>query len=122
MDNMIQQQNVTLANSLLDVMEQTATAELKRVISSIRAIMQLPDCVELFSTCIINSTGGRIPISHNTIHKAVDCLIRIEKENIERLPISTNEKDMQKSLISSWMHYCEYLLVNTFHQQGLLKV
>lgn len=119
-ENMIEQQNITLANSLLDVLEHTATPELQRAISSIRAIMQMPDCVELFSTFIIDAYGGRIPICKDTIHKAVDCLIRLKKEEIERMMIPDNEKELQKSLMSAWMHYSESLLVNGFYQQGLL--
>lgn len=76
---MDEKQKITLAISLLDILEQTATPELQRVISSIRSIMQMPDCVELFNTTIINTNGGRIPISKETIHRAVDCLERIKK-------------------------------------------
>lgn len=117
----IENQNLTLANSLLDVLEHTATPELQSVISSIRAIMQMPDCVELFSATIINANGGRIPISKGTIHKAVNCIERLRKEEIERMPIPENEKEIQKSIISAWMNFSEILLVNGFYQQGLLR-
>ena len=112
--------NMTLANSLLDVLEQTATSEQQRFLSSIREIMQMPDCMELFSTTIINANGGRIPISKDTIHRAVDCLERIKKEEIERMPILENEKEYQKTIMSAWMQFSESLLVNGFYQQGLL--
>lgn len=117
---MIKHPNITLANSLLDILEQTATPELQRVISSIRAIMQMPDCTELFSTTIINANGGRIPISKETIHRAVDCLERIKKEEIENMPIPENEKEYQKTIMSAWMQFSESLLVNGFYQQDLL--
>lgn len=113
-------QNLTLAKSLLDVLEQTATPELQRVISSIRATMQMSDCVELFSITIINANGGRIPIRKETIHRAVDCLERIKKEEIERMPILENEKEYQKTIMSAWMQFSESLLVNEFYQRGLL--
>ena len=116
-----EKQKITLAISLLDILEQTATPELQRVISSIRAAMQMPDCVELFSTTIINAIGGRIPISKETIHRAVDCLERIKKDEIERMPILENEKEYQKTLMSAWMQFSESLLVNGFYQQGLLQ-
>lgn len=117
---MIKHPNITLANSLLDILEQTATPELQRVTSSIRAIMQMPDCMELFSTTIINTNGGRIPISKDTIHKAVDCLERIKKEEIENMPIPENEKEYQKTIMSALMQFSESLLVNGFYQQDLL--
>lgn len=89
-------QKLTLANSLLDIQEQTAIPELQGVISSIRATMQMPDCVELFSTTIINANGGRIPISKDTIHKVVDCLERIEKEEIEKCPFLRMKRNIRK--------------------------
>ena len=116
----IEKQNIALANSLLDIFEQTATPELQRVISSIRVIMQMPDCVELFNTYIIDANGARIPISKDTIHKAFDCLERLKKEEIERLPMPENEKEYQKTIMSAWMQFSESLLVNEFYQRGLL--
>lgn len=117
----IEKQNIALANSLLDILEQTATPELQRVISSIRVIMQMPDCVELFNTYIIDANGARIPISKDTIHKAFDCLERIKKEEIDRMPIIEKEKEYQKAKMSAWMQFSEKLLVNGFYQQGLLQ-
>ena len=120
MNYSIEKQNIALENSLLDILEQTATPELQRVISSIRAIMQMPDCAELFNTYIIDANGARIPISKDTIHKAFDCLERIKKEEIDRMPIIEKEKEYQKAIMSAWMQFSEKLLVNGFYQRGLL--
>lgn len=120
MNYSIEKQNIALANSLLNILEQTATPEQQRAISSIRAIMQMPDCVELFNTYIIDANGARIPISKDTIHKAFDCLERIKKEEIDRMPIIEKEKEYHKAKMSAWMQFSEKLLVDGFYQRGLL--
>lgn len=112
--------NTTLADILLDVMEHTGTPELKRLVSQVRIIMQLPECVEMFNTIISNSVGARMPISEDTIHKAVDCLIRIHTQEIENSNLNSQNKQRQIALMTAWEKYCEQLIITDFYQQGLL--
>lgn len=55
-----------------------AIFELQRIISSIRSIMQVPDCVELYNSTKYNlyENVRRIFIVSDTIRKVFDCLIR----------------------------------------------
>ena len=110
----------TLADIFLDALEQTATPDLKQWIERVRMIMHLPDCVEVFSTIITNAVGGRIPIKEGTIHKGIDCLIKYNTIEIELTNLSSQDKEIQIALMTSWEKYCEQLIITAFYQQGLL--
>lgn len=110
----------TLADIFFDALEQTATPDLKQWIERVRMIMQLPDCVEVFSTIITNAVGGRIPIKEETIHKGIDSLIKYNTIEIELTNLSSQDKEIQIALMTSWEKYCEQLIITAFYQQGLL--
>lgn len=96
---------LTLADIFLIVLEQMAQDEEKKAyIRRVRTLMDVPECAEFLSCCVINVMGIPTPIAASTINKAIDCLIHFYEDNIEESSqISPDQKKNQKVLMREFM-------------------
>ena len=75
---------LTLADIFLMVLEQMAQDEEKKAyIKKVRTLMDVPECAEFLSCCVINAMGIPTQIAASTVNKAIDCLIHFYEDNIE---------------------------------------
>ena len=75
---------LTLTDIFLMVLEQMAQDEEKKAyIRKVRTLMDVPECAEFLSCCVINAMGIPTPIAASTINKAIDCLIHFYEDSIE---------------------------------------
>lgn len=114
---------LTLADIFLVVLEQMAQDEEKKAyIRKVRTLMDVPECAEFLSCCVINAMGIPTPIATNTINKAIDCLIHFYEDNIEENPqISPEQKKAQKVLMREFMSGYRKAVKNFIASRYLLK-
>lgn len=114
---------LTLADIFLMVLEQMAQDEEKKAyIRKVRTLMDVPECAEFMSCCVINAMGIPTPIAATTIDKAIDCLIHFYEDNIEENPqISPEQKKVQKELMREFMNECRKAVKNIIASRYLLK-
>ena len=96
---------LTLTDIFLMVLEQMAQDEEKKAyIRKVRTLMDVPECADFLSCCVINAMGIPTPIAASTINKAIDCLIHFYEDNIEEnqewIP---QQKTVQKGLMREFM-------------------
>lgn len=114
---------LTLADIFLMVLEQMAQDEEKKsYIKKVRTLMNVPECAEFLSCCVINAMGIPTPILASTVNKAIDCLIHFYEDNIEENPqISHEQKKVQKELMREFMNGYRKAVKNFMASRYLLK-
>lgn len=114
---------LTLADIFLIVLEQMAQDEEKKAyIRRVRTLMDVPECAEFLSCCVINVMGIPTPIAASTINKAIDCLIHFYEDNIEESSqISPDQKKNQKVLMREFMSEYRKAVKNFIASRNLLK-
>ena len=74
----------TLSDIFLIVLEQMSKDERQKAhIRKVRTLMDVPECSEFLSRCLINAMGYPTPIAASTVDQAVDCLTHFYEDNIE---------------------------------------
>lgn len=96
---------LTLTDIFLMALEQMAQDEEKKAyIRKVRTLMDVPECADFLSCCVINAMGIPTPIAASTINKAIDCLIHFYEDNIEENQEWTpQQKTVQKGLMREFM-------------------
>ena len=96
---------LTLTDIFLMVLEQMAQDEEKKAyIRKVRTLMDVPECADFLSCCVINAMGIPTPIAASTINKAIDCLIHFYEDNIEENQEWTpQQKTVQNVLMREFM-------------------
>lgn len=113
----------TLADICLMVLEQMAQDEEKKAyIKKVRTLMDVPECAEFLSCCVINAMGIPTQIAASTVNKAIDCLIHFYEDNIEEnSQISPEQKKVQKELMREFMNGYRKAVKNFIASRYLLK-
>ena len=114
---------LTLADIFLMVLEQMAQDEEKKAyIKKVRTLMDVPECAEFLSCCVINAMGIPTQIAASTVNKAIDCLIHFYVDNIEEnSQISPEQKKVQKELMREFMNGYRKAVKNFIASRYLLK-
>lgn len=114
---------LTLADIFLMVLEQMAQDEEKKAyIKKVRTLMDVPECAEFLSCCVINAMGISTQIAASTVNKAIDCLIHFYEDNIEEnSQISPEQKKVQKELMREFMNGYRKAVKNFIASRYLLK-
>lgn len=114
---------LTLADIFLMVLEQMAQDEEKKAyIKKVRTLMDVPECAEFLSCCVINAMGIPTQIAASTVNKAIDCLIHFYEVNIEEnSQISPEQKKVQKELMREFMNGYRKAVKNFIASRYLLK-
>lgn len=114
---------LTLADIFLMVLEQMAQDEEKKAyIKKVRTLMDVPECAEFLSCCVINAMGIPTQIAASTVNKAIDCLIHFYEDNIEEISqISPEQKKVQKELMREFMNGYRKAVKNFIASRYLLK-
>ena len=96
---------LALGDIFLDVLEQMSNDESQKAyVRKVKILMDVPECAEFLSICLINAMGYPMPIAASTIDKAVDCLSHFYEDNIEGNEEWTKEqKNEQKGLMHGFM-------------------
>ncbi len=115
--------SLTLADIFLMMLEKMAQDEEKKAyIRKVRMLMDVPECAEFLSCCVINAMGIPTPIAASNINKAFDCLIHFYEDNIEEnSQILPEQKDAQKVLMRVFMSGYRIAVINFMASQYLLK-
>ena len=115
---------LTLADIFLMVLEQMAQEEEKKAyIRKVRTLMDVPECAEFLSCCVINAMGIPTPIAASTVNKAIDCLIHFYEDSIEENPlISPEQKKTQKVLMREFMSEYRMTVKNFIASRNLLRL
>lgn len=67
--------------------------------------MDVPECSEFLSRCLINAMGYPTPIAASTVDKAVDCLTHFYEDNIEdNQDLTKGQKAIQKGIMHGFMN------------------
>lgn len=113
---------LTLADIFLDVLEQISNDEkFKAYVRKVKTLMNMPECAEFLSICLMNAMGHQTPIVANTVDKAVDCLTHFYEENIENNQDLTKEqKKVQKGLMKDFMNEYNVIVKNFIASKNLL--
>ena len=114
---------LTLADIFLMALDQMAQDEEKKAyIRKVRTLMDVPECADFLSCCVINAMGIQTPIAASTVNKAIDCLIHFYENNIEENPqISPEQKKVQKELMRKFMNGYRKAVKNSIASRYLLK-
>lgn len=114
---------LTLADIFLMVLGQMAQDEEKKAyIKKVRTLMDVPECAEFLSCCVINAMGIPTQIAASTVNKAIDCLIHFYEDNIEEnSQISPEQKKVQKELMREFMNGYRKAVKNFIASRYLLK-
>ena len=114
---------LTLADIFLMVLEQMAQDEEKKAyVKKVRTLMDVPECAEFLSCCVINAMGIPTQIAASTVNKAIDCLIHFYEDNIEEnSQISPEQKKVQKELMREFMNGYRKAVKNFIASRYLLK-
>lgn len=111
-----------LSDLFLNILENNSNAQQRVYINNIRAILNIPECAELFNVILVNALGVKLSISENTVRKDIDTLISYNKVDIDKsVNISTKEKEHRKLFMTKWIKSCEEILIALMHNEGLLK-
>lgn len=96
----------TLADIFLEVLEQKANDEKQKAhIRKVKTLMDVPNCSEFLSRCLINAMGYPTPIAANTVDKAIDCLTHFYEEDIEdNQDLTKGQKAIQKGVMHNFMN------------------
>ena len=114
---------LTLADIFLMVLEQMAQDEEKKAyIKKVRTLMDVPECAEFLSCCVINAMGIPTQIAASTVNKAIDCLIHFYEDNIEEnSQKSPEQKKVQKELMREFMNGYRKAVKNFIESRYVLK-
>lgn len=96
----------TLSDIFLIVLEQMSKDERQKAhIRKVRTLMDVPECSEFLSRCLINAMGYPTPIAASTVDKAVDCLTHFYEDNIEdNQDLTKGQKAIQKGIMHGFMN------------------
>jgi len=113
----------TLADIFLMILEQMAQDEEKKsYIRKVKTLMDVPECAEFLSCCLINAMGCPTPIAATTVDKAIDSIIHFYEENIEEnKELTPQQKKVQKSLMQEFMSKFRTTVKNFIASKNLLK-
>lgn len=114
---------LTLADIFLMILEQMAQDEEKKsYIRKVKTLMDVPECAEFLSCCLINAMGYPTPIAATTVDKAIDSIIHFYEENIEEnKELTPQQKKVQKSLMQEFMSKFRTTVKNFIASKNLLK-
>lgn len=114
---------LTLADIFLDVLEQMSQDDkFKAYVRKVKTLMDVPECAEFLSVCLMNAMGHPTPIAESTVDKAVDCLTHFYEDNIEENQDWTREqKDAQKRSMRGFMSEYKSVVKKLIAPKGLLN-
>ena len=114
---------LTLADIFLMILEQMAQDEEKKsYIRKVKTLMDVPECAEFLSCCLINAMGYPTPIAASTVDKAIDCITHFYEDNIEEnKELTPQQKKVQKSLMQEFMSKFRTTVKNFIASKNLLK-
>ena len=114
---------LTLADIFLMILEQMAQDEEKKsYIRKVKTLMDVPECAEFLSCCLINAMGYPTPIAASTVDKAIDCITHFYEENIEEnKELTPQQNKVQKSLMQEFMSKFRTTVKKFIASKNLLK-
>lgn len=114
--------SLTLADIFLMVLEQMAQDEGKKAyIRKVRTLMNVPECADYLSFCLMNAMGIPTPIAASTVDKAIDCITHFYEDNIEENSGWTQQqKTVQKGLMREFMSEYQKAVKQAIASRNLL--
>ena len=95
---------ITLFDIFIAVLERNVNDATRNIIRKTRILLNVPECAEYLNCILINALGVPCCISENVVDKAIDCIIHLHENDIERFYSATQQqKEAEKTAMRAFM-------------------
>ena len=112
---------ITLFDIFIAVLERNVNDTTRNIIRKTRILLNVPECAEYLNCILINALGVPCCISENVVDKAIDCIIHLHENDIERFYSATQQqKEAEKTAMRVFMEQYQNSVKEFLMSQNLL--